>query len=679
MRTALLPFSRCAAAPKWIGLIFFSVLLSGIHLPARRLAAEQPEAALPAAADEKIDFDRQIRPLLESRCATCHSDRKLSGGLSMVNRQTLLKGGEHGAVVVPGNSAESLLIRRVAGVDSGRKMPLKGEPLSDAEIGLLRAWIDQGLPWPDDVVISADRSSSLQLRRPELPPADPERGLVHPIDRLLIPYFQQHGVTLDPPIGDRQFIRRATLDLVGLLPTPEQVEAFVEDSRPDKRARLIDRLLDDRRNYAEHWLTFWNDALRNAYRGAGYIDSGRRQITAWLYRSLYDNKPYDQFVRELIDPVPGSEGFTKGIVWRGTVNASQIPAMQAAQNLSQVFLGANIKCASCHDSFVNEWRLTDAYALAGVFADGPLEIHRCNQPTGKMATPGFIYPELGTIDPKLPRKQRAARLAQLLTTPENGRFARTMVNRLWAWFMGRGLIEPVDDMDGLPFSAELLDWLAVDLIEHGYDLKHTMRTICNSRVYQLPAVGTPAPDDDTVVFRGPLVRRMTAEQFVDAVSALTGQWQTPTPAMLKPDSLKQGGQLTVVYEIRGPLDDGAWPPGERASLAMADALQRALGRPNREQVVTRRESIATTLEALELNNGTTLDRMIRAGAQRWLSQMGQSPDAVIQQVYRVALAREATPDEVAIARQVVGSPPQAQGVEDLLWIVVVLPEFQLIY
>ena len=123
------------------------------------------------------------------------------------------------------------------------------------------------------------------------------------------------------------------LDVIGLLPTPEQLQAFLNDAAPDKRARLIRQLLDDRRGYAEHWLTFWNDLLRNDYAGTGYIDGGRKQITGWLYPSLLDNKPYDRFVRELISPTPESEGFIKGIKWRGNVNASQVREIQFSQNV----------------------------------------------------------------------------------------------------------------------------------------------------------------------------------------------------------------------------------------------------------------------------------------------------------------------------------------------------------
>src|SRR5262249_4280655 len=200
------------------------------------------------------------------------------------------------------------------------------------------------------------------------------------------------------------------------------------DRTPDKRDRMIQRLLDDRQAYAEHWLTFWNDLLRNDYEGTGYIDGGRKQITGWLYRSLYDNKPYDQFVRELISPTPESERFIKGIKWRGVVNASQVPELQFAQNIAQVFLGVNLKCASCHDSFIDGWKLADAYGLAAVVAETPLEMHRCDKPTGVKAQARFLFPELGGIDAARPKAERLRPLAELMLDPGNGRFARTARN-----------------------------------------------------------------------------------------------------------------------------------------------------------------------------------------------------------------------------------------------------------
>ena len=240
--------------------------------------------------------------------------------------------------------------------------------------------------------------------------------------------------------------------------------------------------------------------LRNDYVGTGYIDGGRKPITGWLYQSLIDDKPYDRFVRELISPSAESEGFIKGIKWRGRVNASQVREIQFSQNVSQVFFGINMKCASCHDSFIDRWKLVDAYGLAAVIAEEPLEMARCDKPTGQIAVPKFPWPELGTIDAAQPRGKRLERLAGLVTHPDNGRFPRTIANRIWQRLMGRGIVHPVDVMANEPWSEDLLEYLATYLVDHGYDLKALIEHIVDSRAYQSsPAVASEG-DSATATF-----------------------------------------------------------------------------------------------------------------------------------------------------------------------------------
>src|SRR3989449_5877685 len=276
------------------------------------LTSEQVKT-LPPPANHSVDFSKEIKPIFEASCIKCHGRGRDKGGLRIDNRETLLKGGDSGLALVPGKSAESLLIALVQGFDPDNIMPKKGTRLTPEQIGLLREWIDQGLPW--DAAISFGRLEPMNLK-PRWPqvPAGPKSA--NPIDRFLQPYFAAHKIKPPRPVNDRLFARRAYLDVIGLLPPPQELEKFIADRHKDKRERLIQRLLASDRNYAEHWLTFWNDLLRNDYKGTGYIDGGRKQITTWLYSALLTNMPYDQFVAELIDPNPGSEGFTKGIVWR---------------------------------------------------------------------------------------------------------------------------------------------------------------------------------------------------------------------------------------------------------------------------------------------------------------------------------------------------------------------------
>lgn len=889
----------------------------------------EDQAKLPAAAGRAVDFEKDIKPMFEAACVKCHAKGKDKGGFSLETREAFLKGGDTGPGAVIGKSAGSYIVELVAAIDPDNVMPKKGSKWTAEQVGLLRAWIDQGAAWPANVTFAKPPPENLHPRAVTL--AD---GAGNPIDRLLAPYFTAHKIAPSDPVNDRVFARRVYLDLIGLLPTPAQLDEFAADAAPDKRAKLVRTLLADRRNYADHWLTFWNDLLRNDYKGAGFIDGGRKQISGWLYGALIQNLSYDRFVSELINPSKASEGFTKGIIWRGSVNASMLPPMQAAQNISQVFLGVNLKCASCHDSFVNDWSLADAYGLAAVYADGPMELVHCDKPTGKMAAMRFLYPEIGGMDANAPKAERLKRLAEIVTSPADGRLERTLVNRLWARLLGRGLVEPLDDMDRAAWNRDVLDWLAKDFTAHGHDVKRVLETICNSRAYQMPTVEGPQEKEE-FVFRGPLTRRMSAEQFSDAISAISGQWNrlpsslefdflgnglvggvkmpqwiwTDEPLTLGPqrdairaarakaaeaatkfasaqkligDSMVKGGtsieparvaieQATAAmnaaqdqlkaatastatgrhkvifrkkftlsaappeayatllasqsYELHvngkpaksiqrdgfrngrialynlqpmlvageniisidisshtekamndaerkkfpastehlnkqsgiafflrcglpnpvdvvsdetwrvqrnpegawnaanlvdstwalaKPLPDGVTPIDEgpglepisrkdfanmpvelgsqlsaavgtasnvgkiRASMLAADPLQVALDRPNREVVIPARATAATTMQALELTNGATLDSRLQNAAARVSAEAAADPAKWVANIYRLTLSRDPSDTERQLALELLGQQPKPESVADLLWAIVNLPEFQLI-
>lgn len=785
-----------------------------------------------------VDFSHEVVPVLRQYCADCHLADKKKGGFSMNSREDLVAGGENGAVMEPGQGAESLLVELLASTDKEVQMPPKGDRVPKEKIDLLRRWIDEGAKWePGFSFGKPSWEPPLKPRKVSPPPAVAGRN--HPVDRILDAYLARQGQKSPvEPVDDATFMRRLWLDTIGLLPTPEELAAFAADRSPDKRERLIDAALGRDVDYAEHWLTFWNDLLRNDYAGTGYIDGGRKQITDWLYRSLLDNKPYDQFVRELIAPAAGdSEGFIRGIQWRGRVNSSQTREIQFAQNLSQVFLGINMKCASCHDSFIDRWKLQDAYNLAAVYATEPVAVHRCDIPTGETAKAAWIFPELGTVIPEAPQPERLAQLARLMTHTDNGRFARTLVNRIWHRMMGRGIVHPVDAMHTEPWSEDLLDWLAVDFAENGHDLKKLIRRVASSRAYQSPMA--PTPDEaaaETYVYRGPIARRLTAEQFMDAVWTLTGaapaapstdvlrmkvdpganqdlaltgrwiwssrpgmpaagetivlrgevtlpdkparayaavtvdneyvlfvngrkvkedqNWETVDAVDLGASLHKGKNEILIVaknggngpnpaaayFEFRAlPADPKAkeirfatdrtwqwtatapdargkfanpvtdWAPVKeasegpwaqkadpqaraalalvqgdggkmvRASLMKSDLLMRSLGRPNREQVVTVRPEQLSTLQAIDLANGEILAALLgKGGANLLAASTGKSPAEMVESLFLRALSRPPTAAEKAVMSEIVGGTPTAQGLEDALWAVLMLPEFQLV-
>jgi len=609
-------------------------------------------ATAAGAADEPVDFAHEVLPLLRERCASCHTNGKSKGDVSMNTREELLKS----KAIVPGKSAESPLIERVTETDLEMRMPPKGPALTEAQVATLRRWIDGGAGWQEGFSFAKSGAGlPMKPRKPELPPV--VDGRTNPVDRIVDAYFAARKVTPPPALDDSAFLRRVSLDLVGLPPTPEELDAFLADKAPDKRDRVVKRLLDDGQKYAEHWLTFWNDLLRNDYQGTGYIDGGRKAITGWLYKALRENKPYDKFVRELISPTPDSEGFIRGIKWRGVVNASQVPELQFAQNVGQVFLGLNLKCASCHDSFIDSWKLEDTYGLAAIIADSSLPIYRCDKPTGATAQVRSLFPNLGPIDPSQPREERLRRFAELLTNSEDGLLTRTIVNRLWHRLMGRGIVHPVDVMGNEPWSADLIDYLATDFVEHGYDLKRTLSLIATSRAYDSRcAADTDEQEGSGYVFRGPIARRLTAEQFVDAIWRITGTAPEKTAVELKRD-----------------------PEPIRAALVVSDPLMRSLGRPNREQVVSTRPEDLSTLQALDLTNGQEFADLLARGASKIRStRPDEAPDALVDRLFRATMGRRPDEKERQEARAVLGEPVSDDGLADLLWTLFMLPEFQLI-
>ncbi len=780
-----------------------------------------------------IDFSHEVVPILRKHCGQCHTGDAKQGGYSLNSREATLAGGDSGTPgFVAGDASASEIIARITSDDPDTRMPSDGPPLPAEAIAVLRRWIDEQAPWEEGFTFKGTAwEPPLQLRTVQLPAA--EGGRTNPVDRVVDAYWRERGVPRPPQSDDRTFIRRASLDITGLLPDPERVERFVADASPGKRAALVDELLGDDLAYAEHWMTFWNDLLRNDYAGTGFITGGRRQITTWLHRSLVDNKPFDAFVRELIAPTEESRGFIDGIVWRGEVNASQTVPIQFAQNVGQTFLGINLKCASCHDSFVDRWTLQQTYDLAAISSEQVLELARCDKLTGAKATPRWLFTDLGQVDSSLPPSKRLEQLAALMTKPENGWLSRCLVNRLWHRLVGRGLVHPVDSLRTKPWSEDLLEVLAGDLVASGWDVKHVLRTICTSETYGAvtPAVeGQPQGSD--YVFRGPLPRRMTAEQFSDAVwqltstspakpdaevrrlpsdgssptggpsavwiwsndladsppgeklafrrtfdlpadvvhaaavvtadneatlvvngrrAATTTEWTQPLLEVISTDLQKGENEIVVVAanaaaggpaamraEVRCLLADGSrttiatdgswqwtralpdgkgrfsrtakwgpaaviktqgvWASGDAAFAAQAVAassasgkapmvravlvkgtpFMAALGRPNREQVVTSRPSDLTTLEAIQLANDQSLADEFTKGGGRLLEKHGASPTKLLEWMFAAALSRPPTDDETVAIGAMLGNTPTDERVADCLWAIVMLPEFQLV-
>jgi hypothetical protein len=793
-----------------------------------------------ATSAAAVDFAHEIVPLVRKACGECHTGESKKGGFSMNDREQLVNGGESGSAIDLDNPRESELLRRVTSNDYSDRMPPEGPSLTKAEVELLRRWITEGTEWEPGFKFESDSyEPPLKPRKVQLPTN--HDGHKHPVDRIVAQYFHDRNIPWPQRVPDEQFLRRVSMDLIGLLPTIEERACFLADERHDKRERLVDELLARPTDYAEHWLTFWNDLLRNDYGGTGFITGGRSQISNWLYQALETNLPFDKMTRDLIAPsTPESRGFIDGIKWRGNVSAGQTVEIQFAQSVGQAFMGINLKCASCHDSFIDRWKLQDAYRLAAIYSEQSLEIHRCDKAVGEFATPGWLFPELGEIDPNATRDERLRQLAQLMTHRENGRVTRTIVNRLWHRLFGRGIVHPLDAMQTPPWCDDLLDYVAEDFRENGYDLKHTLRLLATSEIYASHAEvrNSGAVASQLFTFAGPQPKRLTAEQFVDALWQLTGvaprQYDAPvirgglnmdetdlpelTAQWIWGDSAADGktleageeillttsvkldsevitgvavvtceneyslyvngrlvlngdgwqrvgsvtlhdkfksgnNQIAVIAKNQGSqsnpvglLFQAAWIPIEgevatlasgdawkwgvaannrkegrlgalpndlssvmivpalpawsaavkqpfrmalargtsgaelmvRASLLKSDFLMRSLGRPNRDQIVSMRPEELTTLEAIDLANGTVIADAISQSAETLSTSDPATKKLHAIDFFVRALTREPTETERRLLEEFVIESTDSSGLEDALWSILMLPEFQTI-
>ncbi|MFQ5734510.1 MAG: DUF1549 and DUF1553 domain-containing protein, partial [Planctomycetaceae bacterium] len=387
--------------------------------------------------------------------------------------------------------------------------------------------------------------------RKQTGPASRPAGGDGKIDEHLFAQWNALGIEPSPPADDATFIRRATLDICGTLPTAKEVVAYVRDKRPDKRAQLIDRLLE-RPEYASYFALKWADILKN--RGRGYSTSKQRAGTAlfsaWIRDSIAANKPYDRFVSEILTAT-GSQQKNPPTIWYRSVRTTQ----DYVESIAQAFLGVRIQCAQCHHHPAERWSQADYYSLAAVFArvgrkggfadaEVPTNEVITLKETGKVVHPrtGQVMPPRGLGGPAFvlsrfddPRRS----FAKWMTAKDNPFFARTMVNRMWGHFFGRGIIHPIDDARSTnpPSNPQLLDALSRDFVKSGYDVKHLIRVITNSYAYRLGSRPNGSNRDDTQSFARFYPRRLTGEVLLDGISQVLG---VPTNFPGGPGTFPQG-------------------------------------------------------------------------------------------------------------------------------------------
>ncbi|MFT3686863.1 MAG: DUF1549 domain-containing protein [Phycisphaerales bacterium] len=519
----------------------------------------------------------------------------------------------------------------------------------------------------DETALIARRTARLMLM-PAAPavPDMPDAGS-NPIDRFLLAAESEDGGETRAWVAcsDSVFLRRVYLDLIGVTPTLEESSKFLADASPDKRAKLIDALLMRNEDYADHWTVFWEDALASTPHNSNGGMATHGDYTAFIRKAFVENRPYDVFVAQMLDPaLPGYKKPERGGVNGGTVrahivlNETPMDRLQSAAAISQVFLGTAMKCATCHNHFENtEWPQDRFFGFASFFGTGDMEVVRCEKKLGRSVGAVFPFPIEGAPD-QVPADEngRMTRVSQLLTDPLNPRFAGSIVNRLWKRYMGQGLIEPADDWrEEWPASnPELLAWLADDFSRGGggYDLKRTIRLIMNSRAYQAAYdptleeffdIGDPLKSRH---FRSPSLRRLTAEQLIDSVRVGLSQ------------------QLDPKARLYHSQD--------------STGLSRALGRAaTRNEVSTGRSDQTSVVQGLELLNGEEFAGLLKKGplVTKAVASDGTGAASLI---YRAMLCREPSDAERAAVASYLGDKVTEEGVQDVLWAVVSGPEFQFI-
>jgi hypothetical protein len=479
--------------------------------------------------------------------------------------------------------------------------------------------------------------------------------------------LQQLGITPSAPAGDATFLRRAYLDVIGRLPAPEEMREFLNDKAADKRAKLIDRLLE-RPEYADCWANKWADLLRPNPYHAGI--KAVYNLDAWLRESFRRNKPYDQFVREIITAQGSTFRNGAAVFYRNRREPDEITTM-----VSQLFLGIRLDCARCHHHPFEVYGQDDFYSFAAYFGrighkgqgisapiSGGEEVIFV-KPTGEVRHPigGRVMtarPLFGTAPELDAERDPRQALADWVTSRENPYFARVIVNRVWADLMGRGIVDPVDDLRATnpPSNGPLLDALADDFRKNGHDVKKLIRTIATSHVYGLASLPGERNTADLRNYSRHYRQRLRAEGLLDAVSDITGV----------------------------PETFSAMPPGSRAmelwTVRSQSAFLDSFGRPDPNQdPPCERTSDTTVVQALHLMNAPTLHRKVTSdnGRAAALAASQKSPREIVDELYALVYCREPSDEERGVCLKLFEQKgtTRRQAVEDIMWALLNTPEF----
>lgn len=489
----------------------------------------------------------------------------------------------------------------------------------------------------------------------------PETQAHNEIDRLVFAKLQQLQIEPSELCSDSDFLRRATLDLAGRLPTLQETQQFMADTSDAKRSQLVERLLasDD---YARFWSMKWGDLLRSNSRRL--TATGVHKFRRWLYDVVRNDVPLDQFARELLTATGSTQQNAAAYYWKASRDE-----IDATETTAQLFLGIRIQCAKCHNHPFEKWTQDDYYGIAAafkrvgrketalpddefIFVSGGGEV---TQPrTGQTMKVRLLLQ--GEVDVPADQDRRVV-FAEWLTSASNPFFAKSVANRIWGHVLGRGIVDPVDDFrESNPASnPELLDYIASELTRSGFSAKHLIRLIMNSRVYQLSSQRNRFNADDEIYFSHATTRMLTAEQLLDAICAVTG---------LKEDFAGMPAG-TLAVELVDP------PEGHK--------FLQVFGQPQRELPCECERSTDSNLsQALQLINGPTVHNKLRSDAgqlHQWIAG-GKSDQEIVNMLYMTALSRAPVAAELETAlKHVASNEDRTRALEDVAWAVINSKEF----
>ena len=718
--------------------------------------------ATTARADELIDFNRQIRPLLSNNCYACHGPDEAArqAGLRLDQRTSALAALESGAVaIVPGNREQSEVVRRILSDDKDQQMPPpeSTKQLTPDQAALIARWIDQGAKW-------ADHWAFVKPVRPALPEISAAKyQVINPIDAFVAQRLEREQLPMSTEATRHILIRRVSLDLTGLPPTPAEVDAFVGDAAPDAYEKLVERSLSSP-HYGERMAMPWLDLARYAD-SDGYHDDTPRIIHPfrdYVIASFNANKPFDQFTVEQLagDLLPEATleqkiasafhrlGPTSS---EGGADAAEYAAKYAVDRVNTtatVWLGLTINCSECHDHKFDPLLNKEFYSLFAFFNQVPEQplFRGSNAPptirvpnaaqqsklaemdaqikslndqvasqvaVGASADPALneqlsaatkargefeatipelrvmadaperrpthilvrgdyrnsgeeVQPGVPAVLGSLPNDAPVNRLAlaRWLTDPDHPLTARVTVNRFWQLFFGGGLVKTAEDFGvqgERPSHPELLDWLACEFIERGWDVKHIVRLIVTSAAYRQSSAASPEllrrDPENRLLARGPH-GRLAGELVRDNALAISGllvrEIGGPSVKPYQPGDLWRefgyGDSADKSYiQDHGPnlYRRGLYTFWKRSVLYPAFATFDA---PKREVCTARRSTTNTPLQALVTLNDATYVEAARVFAQRVMQEAGGEGDARIQHAFRLALARPASQVELQAMR-----------------------------